>query len=133
MDEQKLNRFREMLMTRKGELESEIESISEQVRDLSIEQENEGGTLGNHFADDGSSLNEQETLATLEADFRDQLDQVNNALKRISEGRYGICQRCGKPINEERLEALPFAAFCIECQSLMEQQAALYGTAAPNA
>ena len=43
----------------------------------------------------------------------------------MANGAYGICQRCGKPINEERLEAFPYVAFCIDCQSLLERQQAL--------
>lgn len=45
-----------------------------------------------------------------------QLTEVNNALKRIDEGLYGICTNCGKTIMVERLEALPYAELCIECQ-----------------
>ena len=46
----------------------------------------------------------------------DQLTQVNKALKRIDEGTYGICANCGNAIMTERLEALPYAELCIECQ-----------------
>lgn len=48
--------------------------------------------------------------------LEDQLVEVNKALERIEEGTYGICTNCGKPIQAERLEALPSAALCINCQ-----------------
>jgi RNA polymerase-binding transcription factor len=44
------------------------------------------------------------------------LEQVDAALARIDAGTFGSCPRCGKPIAAERLEALPWAAFCIDCQ-----------------
>ena len=48
--------------------------------------------------------------------LEDQLNEVNNALRRIEKGTYGICTNCGKAIMAERLEALPYAELCIECQ-----------------
>ncbi len=48
--------------------------------------------------------------------MQDQLLDVNKALERIDEGTYGICTNCGKPIQAERLEALPSAELCIDCQ-----------------
>jgi RNA polymerase-binding transcription factor len=46
-----------------------------------------------------------------------QLALVEAALARLDDGTYGTCLRCGKPIAPERLEALPWAAHCIDCQS----------------
>ena len=48
--------------------------------------------------------------------LEDRLGEVKKALKRIDEGMYGICTNCGKTILPERLEALPYAELCIECQ-----------------
>ena len=48
--------------------------------------------------------------------LQEQLLDVNRALDRIEEGTYGICTNCGKPIQPERLEALPWAELCIDCQ-----------------
>jgi DnaK suppressor protein len=47
--------------------------------------------------------------------------RLDDALHRISEGIYGICTCCGKPIQSERLEALPEAAFCLACQKRQEK------------
>jgi len=48
--------------------------------------------------------------------LEDQLTDVNKALDRIEEGTYGICTNCGEAIMHERLEALPYAELCIDCQ-----------------
>lgn len=51
--------------------------------------------------------------------LENQITEVNKALKRIKEGSYGVCTNCGKSINPERLEALPYAEHCINCQRLL--------------
>jgi DnaK suppressor protein len=50
------------------------------------------------------------------------LRDVVSALQRIEDGSYGSCERCGEPIAEKRLEALPFARHCIACQRLVEEE-----------
>jgi DnaK suppressor protein len=51
-----------------------------------------------------------------------QLELVEAALARVDAGTYGACKRCGRPIALERLEALPWAAHCIECQSAVDRR-----------
>jgi len=58
----------------------------------------------------------------MEDDLLSSLDEVDEALKRITDGTYGICIDCGQPIPDKRLEALPASARCIECQSKSERR-----------
>jgi DnaK suppressor protein len=48
--------------------------------------------------------------------------RVRNALRRIVEGTYGACERCGRPIGRERLDEVPYAAECVECARLSESE-----------
>jgi DnaK suppressor protein len=50
-----------------------------------------------------------------------QLELVDAALARLDDGTFGACRRCGKPVATGRLEALPWAAYCIECQRLVDR------------
>lgn len=50
------------------------------------------------------------------------LREVTLALQKIEDGTYGVCERCGEPIAEKRLDALPFARYCIDCQRLVEEE-----------
>jgi DnaK suppressor protein len=50
-----------------------------------------------------------------------QLELVDAALARLDDGTFGACRRCGKPIAAGRLEALPWAAYCIDCQRLVDR------------
>ncbi|MDQ6788684.1 MAG: TraR/DksA C4-type zinc finger protein [Acidobacteriota bacterium] len=59
-------------------------------------------------------------LAVSENESR-QLLLINEALERISDDEYGDCQNCEKPINPKRLDAVPWARYCLNCQELVEQ------------
>ncbi len=50
------------------------------------------------------------------------LRDVVSALQKIDDGSFGACERCGEPISDKRLEALPFARYCIECQRVIEEE-----------
>lgn len=56
--------------------------------------------------------------------------QIDDALQRLEEGTYGLCDECGKKIPEERLKVLPFAAECVECKTRHEREALAGGPAA---
>ena len=45
-----------------------------------------------------------------------------SALQKLADGAFGSCERCSEPISEKRLEALPFARHCIDCQRLVEEE-----------
>ena len=53
---------------------------------------------------------------------RELLRDVVAALRKIEDGSFGACERCGEAIAEKRLDALPFARYCIDCQRVVEQE-----------
>jgi len=61
-----------------------------------------------------------EVAQSLLEQVRDELDDVDAALRRLDDGTYGLCEACGQPIGEERLAALPAARYCIEHQEAAE-------------
>lgn len=91
--------------------------------------------IGDHFEgdrkvevetalDDGDwsvvDLAEDIDIAILEK-HKDTLNKIDEALRKLEEGTYGICNDCGQEISEKRLKALPFAIYCIECQQRREE------------
>jgi DnaK suppressor protein len=80
----------------------------------------EGSGAEDHEADladdPGLRLSEREEVDAISALQQAQLAQVDSALARIEAGTYGICQDCGVGIPVERLEAMPAAAYCVNCQ-----------------
>ncbi len=84
---------------------------------------------GQESADDGTedivdranNAYNRELMFSLSDTERQTLLQIENALKRMEEGGYGRCANCGQTINILRLEAVPWARFCIDCQELAEK------------
>lgn len=67
------------------------------------------------FADRAIQMQNDETLEVIGEAARDELVRVNAALVRIDAGLYGLCDECGEPIEDERLEAVPYATTCAQC------------------
>jgi len=63
---------------------------------------------------------------------RQLIDEVNEALARVKDGEYGICQECGEEIGLARLRAQPTATLCVHCKSLLEDMGRPYMVAARN-
>ena len=129
MNKKQQDTLRERLEERRAEIESDMSYMAAEMRSIGVDQDEENGSLGNHIADDGSNVAEAERIVTVSEDLQQILAQVNGALERMSDGTYGTCQRCGKLIGEERLEAFPYVAYCIQCQAIIEREQALYAGA----
>lgn len=81
----------------------------------------EGGESGDEV-DVASDVVDGRLLESLGAQDSNRLQMINNALDRIKQGTYGRCLVCKEEIPEERLEAIPYAFMCINCQSRNERQ-----------
>jgi RNA polymerase-binding protein DksA len=125
MNPQKQAKLRRRLEDRRAEIVSDVSYMADEIRALGVDQDDENGALGNHIAEDGSSVTESERIVVVSEDLQDILAQVNSALERMDEGTYGQCQRCGRSVAVARLEAFPYVAYCIECQALIEREQAL--------
>lgn len=84
------------------------------------------GALGSldpkDLADVATEDMDRKTLETLGAQEVRRLNLIQSALARIQTGHYGACMRCGTRLPAERLEALPYALFCVPCQSSEERR-----------
>jgi RNA polymerase-binding transcription factor len=88
----------------------------------SIGEETEETTFqDNHLGDIATATFDREMASTLEDNSTHVLTEIDAALKRIDEGTFGVCTRCGKPISAERLEALPWATLCIDDKRKQER------------
>jgi RNA polymerase-binding protein DksA len=81
-----------------------------------IEEETNEMPLDNHLAENATVTFDREIDYTLEENSEHVLAAINGALGRIEAGTYGRCERCGQPIAEERLRAIPYATLCIDCK-----------------
>lgn len=94
-------------------LEREREHLRAQLGEL-VPGTEASLTFDENFADSGQVAAEQGEVHALASSLRDQLDAVEQALVKLDEGTYGLCERCQQPIPAARLEAVPASRFCIE-------------------
>ena len=98
-------------------MEAEREQLLDQVLELDAEadmQQWRDAGADDDPADTGSAHFERETAQSLALHARRILVQIDDALKRMDEGTYGECERCGEPIELARLEAIPYATLCMD-------------------
>ena len=114
------DRFREMLVAERGRVSSAIHHLHQSNSD-SLEDETGEETYDNHLADSATATLNREIDFTLEENSEHLLTAIDEALGRIEAGTFGTCVRCGRPIAEGRLEAIPYATRCIDCQRLVER------------
>lgn len=101
--------------THRAQLEEERDRIRAQ-----LEQMGHGGarlTFDEGFADSGQVTAERGEVEALAGTLLETLTEVEDALSKLDSGEYGVCESCGQPIPEVRLEAKPAARLCISCAS----------------
>lgn len=113
MDEKELEEFKERLLKLRGDLEGELKYVEKTWDEPQSDWVGEN-QYDNHMGDLGTTTFSREQDLSLELNTRDLIARVDEALKRIDEGTYGFCRVCGRPIESERLEALPYTDICIE-------------------
>jgi RNA polymerase-binding protein DksA len=77
--------------------------------------------LEKDFAEQATQNENDEVMDYLGNSARTEIEMIKQAITRIDNGQYGICQVCGEPISKERLEALPYSNLCIKCASKAER------------
>jgi DnaK suppressor protein len=107
--------------------QEDLRQIQGDIDALARDERQEGTAPTNHMADEGSNVYERERLLTIRMELEERVQLVQAAQERLASGTYGKCQRCGQPIAEARLEALPFAMYCIECQEIVDQEQTVTG------
>jgi RNA polymerase-binding protein DksA len=112
--EKELEEFRGRLMQEKEQLEAQLATIQEATFATSQSDLTGEVSFDEENADAGTFTFERERDLSIENNVRDLLRKIDRALARMDEGTYGICSRCGKPIEKARLKALPYADLCIK-------------------
>ncbi len=109
-----LEDLRKRLLDERSELETQLTTIEE--TSFSTSQSDLSGEVSfdDENADAGTFTFERERDLSIENNVRDLLGKIDRALSRMADKTYGICSRCGKPIEKARLKALPYVELCIK-------------------
>lgn len=100
-----------------------LDSMSGVAKDTlrSRAEGSEGNAFGMHQADAGSDAYDRDFALSLLSMEQNSLYEIDEALKRVEDGTYGYCEMSEKPIPHERLDALPFTRYTVECQAELEK------------
>ena len=114
MDKRKAKTYRDKLMDRRVGLVGQVQAAEAYSRERDAEATQDP-------ADMAANAYTKELLMSMSTNDRQLLESIDAALERIEDGKYGKCVHCGQPIQEKRLEAVPWARHCLTCQDLNER------------
>jgi DnaK suppressor protein len=114
MDKKKMKTYRDRLLERRESLVSQVTAaeLSSRERDLEATQDP---------ADMAANAYTKELLISMSDNDRMLLGLIDEALARVESGDYGECVNCAEPIQEKRLNAVPWARYCLRCQDMKEK------------
>ena len=106
------------LAAARASLEDHHRRLRHEIEQQGIDPDSEDylADLERGFADGGRTAAERGQTITLVRELRSSLGDVERALRKLDDGTYGLCERCGNPIGADRLEAIPWARLCITCK-----------------
>src|SRR3954468_23585281 len=114
MDKRRTKVFRDKLLDRREGLVGQVQAAELYSRERDAEATQDP-------ADMAANAYTKELLVSMSANDRRLLELIDEALERIEAGEYGDCVHCGEPVQERRLEAVPWARHCLRCQDLQER------------
>lgn len=101
------------------------EQLVRQMNGLAKESAEQLPGYSMHMADSGTDNFDRDFALSLLSSDQDAIYEIDEALKRIERGSYGVCELTGKPIPKARLDAIPWARFTVEAQAQLEREGAL--------
>ena len=115
-----IKKYKNALEEKRNELRVQLKALEDETsgrdrlsRQISTEDFDEAG------GDAASDVVARNQNLAIIGSLRDMLERVNNALQKIEERTYGVCELCDKNIPKKRLEALPYATMCTDCRARM--------------
>lgn len=114
LDKKALSRFKKILLKEREQIVGEVKQTYESSQEV-------GQDGIQDIGDEAANIYNKQILLSLNESERKRLQEVDEALDRIANGTYGICEECGEPISLKRLEVRPVAKYCVACLSKMEK------------
>lgn len=114
LDKKTLQRLRKILLKEREEIIGGVKQIYESSKEI-------GQDGIQDIGDEAANIYNKQILLSLNENERMRLQEVDEALDRIANGTYGICEECGGPIGLKRLEVRPVAKYCVPCKTKLEK------------
>ena len=110
-----LKQFEKILIKEREKIFRELQYESNQIGKTQLETSGDLSAYSNHMADQGTETERREITSQILSSRRQSLFEIDLALGKITQGNYGICESCGKPIARRRLKFFPQARICMKC------------------
>ena len=114
LDKKTKGRFRKILLKEREQIIGDVKQIFESSQEV-------GQDGIQDIGDEAANVYNKQILLTLNENERMRLKEVDEALDRIENKAYGICEECGEPIGMKRLEVKPVAKYCVPCKTKLEK------------
>ena len=123
MRKTELKKYKKLLVAKRKEMFDEMsDKMKSHISTTIKESTGDLSSYSYHMADQGTDAMERELAFMFASKSGRLVYHIDEALRRIEEGDYGICSKCEKPISAARLVAVPHARMCIECKSAEEER-----------
>ena len=121
LTKKELDDLKARLVSERKDLEAQYNELEETT--FATNQSELTGEMGfdEEYADAGTATFERERDLSLVNNLRDLMERIDKALVKIGDGSYGLCDRCGRPIEKLRLKALPYANLCLKDKQAEER------------
>jgi DnaK suppressor protein len=114
LDKKTIAKFKKILLKQREDIVGEVKQM--------VESSKEMGQDGiQDIGDEAANIYNKQVLLSLNENERTRLQEVDEALDRIENGSYGVCEECGGPISLKRLEVRPVAKYCVPCLTRLEK------------
>lgn len=114
IDKKTLEKFKKILLKEREKIIGEVKQFDESSKEI-------GQDGIQDIGDEATTIYNKQLLLSLNENERIRLQEVDEALDRIENGTYGICEECGGPISIKRLEVRPVAKYCVPCLTKLEK------------
>ena len=114
LDKRTIDRFKKLLLKEREEIMGDVKQIHESSQEV-------GQDGIQDIGDEAANVYNKQILLTLNENERLRVKEVDEALDRMENGTYGICEECGEPIGLKRLEVKPVAKYCVPCKTKLEK------------
>jgi len=121
LNKKELEELKEKLQENKKKVKKQLQSFATEDKKLKGDWDSKypdydgGSSGGEKMEQEAMEVEEYSSRLPVEHSLELKLRDINLALKKIKEGKYGVCEKCGKTINKERLKAYPSARTCVKC------------------
>jgi len=119
---EKLKFYEELIRSELKESMAYIENINKEQSVGARESSGDLSSYAYHQADQGSDTNYMEHTVMMMESEREKIRLLNDAMRRLNNGEFGICEMCGNLIPDTRLQVIPYATLCITCKEKTENK-----------